>query len=172
MPDICMCASAKCPKATSCYRHMASGTQPDEFRQAYFALGQEGSPSEDEACLLFLPRTPLVAALHDDSFSGDAMMRKPDHATLQHAMGIIRAEYYRLTQAHAALPAAWHGGATTQHHRYNAAAQACARIHTYLYEECCRITGIRPMDRSEVPAFNRRHPDLAALPAQNSEAAP
>lgn len=67
MPDIWMCDSKKCPLSRTCYRHKDSGTVPDEYRQAYFVLGREGSPSEDGGCEYFVRRTPLVAAAHDGS---------------------------------------------------------------------------------------------------------
>lgn len=36
MPDISMCDSTTCPLKYKCYRNPASGTQPSEFRQAWF----------------------------------------------------------------------------------------------------------------------------------------
>lgn len=50
MPDICMCPSTKCPLRQQCYRNEASGTRPDEYRQAFFQLGVKNSPTEDERC--------------------------------------------------------------------------------------------------------------------------
>ena len=38
MPDISMCANANCPARATCYRHRESGTQPNEFMQAYMAF--------------------------------------------------------------------------------------------------------------------------------------
>jgi hypothetical protein len=35
MPDISMCSNPSCPKTETCYRHQASGTQPNPWRQAY-----------------------------------------------------------------------------------------------------------------------------------------
>lgn len=40
MPDITMCLSEVCLKATTCYRHEASGKKPSEYRQSWF-LGSE-----------------------------------------------------------------------------------------------------------------------------------
>ena len=37
MPDISMCSSTTCPLKSKCYRNPASGTQPSEFRQSWFA---------------------------------------------------------------------------------------------------------------------------------------
>ncbi len=67
MPDVTMCPSTKCPKAAQCYYNEASGTKPSEYRQAWFMLNQQNSPTEDEACRYFCPRTPLMAAAHDGS---------------------------------------------------------------------------------------------------------
>lgn len=67
MPDICMCDSKKCPLSKACYRHKDSGTVPNEFQQAYFVLGGEGSPSEDADCEHFWLRTRIAAAAHDGS---------------------------------------------------------------------------------------------------------
>ena len=38
MPDITMCGSISCPMRYVCYRNQCSGTQPKEFRQAYFVF--------------------------------------------------------------------------------------------------------------------------------------
>lgn len=48
MPDISMCANQTCPLAPSCYRHEASGTKPNPYRQAYAAFSWvkvEGKPT-------------------------------------------------------------------------------------------------------------------------------
>lgn len=37
MPDITMCKDETCPLKGSCYRHPASGTEPSEHRQSFFA---------------------------------------------------------------------------------------------------------------------------------------
>ena len=67
MPDVTMCGSEKCPKATRCYYNPRSGTQPDKYRQSFFVLGQERSPSETDDCHYFRERTPLMAAAHDET---------------------------------------------------------------------------------------------------------
>ncbi len=35
MPDITMCSAKSCLKSKDCYRHMDSGTVPDEYWQAW-----------------------------------------------------------------------------------------------------------------------------------------
>jgi len=52
MPDISMCADDKCPARSRCYRHKASGTVPDQYRQAY---GLFERPPDDERCGYFWP---------------------------------------------------------------------------------------------------------------------
>lgn len=54
MPDISMCPSETCTVRTSCYRNKASGTKPDEFRQAYFVE----APGVDENCPHYWVRSP------------------------------------------------------------------------------------------------------------------
>ncbi len=36
MPDITMCASEVCTLKVNCYRSPASGTKPNEYRQAWY----------------------------------------------------------------------------------------------------------------------------------------
>lgn len=47
MPDISMCASSDCPDRETCYRNADSGTQPNEYRQAYFIRHGGPEPCPD-----------------------------------------------------------------------------------------------------------------------------
>ena len=52
MPDISMCADDDCPTRHKCRRHKASGTVPDQYRQAFANFERE---PEDERCGDFWP---------------------------------------------------------------------------------------------------------------------
>jgi len=52
MPDITMCASTTCNRSTQCYRHEASGTEPNPHRQAYFV----STDMTDDGCWYFAPQ--------------------------------------------------------------------------------------------------------------------
>lgn len=52
MPDITMCASDTCHRRTECYRHEASGTEPNPHRQAYFI----SSEIDKDNCEYFAPQ--------------------------------------------------------------------------------------------------------------------
>ena len=52
MPDISMCADDECPSRAKCYRSKASGTKPDEYRQAFADFERE---PDDERCADFWP---------------------------------------------------------------------------------------------------------------------
>jgi hypothetical protein len=54
MPDIAMCPSKDCVLKDTCYRNIASGTEPSEYRQSYFV----NPPSkEDGSCDYYWNRT-------------------------------------------------------------------------------------------------------------------
>jgi hypothetical protein len=50
--DITMCASDTCHRRTECYRHAASGTEPNPWRQAYFI----SSEIDKDNCEYFAPQ--------------------------------------------------------------------------------------------------------------------
>jgi hypothetical protein len=52
MPDISMCASDTCHRRTECYRHAASGTEPNPYRQSYFISTQ----INEDKCEYFSPQ--------------------------------------------------------------------------------------------------------------------
>ena len=52
MPDISMCASEICRRRTECYRHEASGTEPNPHRQAYFI----STDMTEDGCKYFSPQ--------------------------------------------------------------------------------------------------------------------
>lgn len=66
MPDIMMCDATNCEKAVTCYRNVASGTEPDPYMQTYW-LRDESSPSGD-ICENYWKVTPAVKAAHDGTF--------------------------------------------------------------------------------------------------------
>lgn len=55
MPDISMCRHKTCPKRTDCYRHEASGTEPDKYAQTY-ALWQPTVNGETVECDGWMPK--------------------------------------------------------------------------------------------------------------------
>lgn len=46
MPDISMCSVETCELKTRCYRHEASGTKPNQYRQSYFMSSNPGKDCE------------------------------------------------------------------------------------------------------------------------------
>jgi hypothetical protein len=64
MPDITMCSSERCERATACRRHAGSGTVANQFRQSIsdFSFNKWWGA---ESCFGFLPVNPQPDDLDD-----------------------------------------------------------------------------------------------------------